>query len=208
MYAVAHSFSSRDPSYFKRIVSYITNTKGTDLLYKDKTYKDFISDVRKYTEEPERDVYVLVDSTIFTKSPISKLGNFGILGDPKPVWNFSLNRCLNLIIKVVCPFGEVNLKTLEARFRIKIRRMVVYDREKGRVIVERDVLPNPSLPTFYIFKWKNVYLSSVILPANERAVIVRMFFFKEKFDEFQLVHDNFPWVVIYKVKRDGTHNSS
>ena len=208
MYAVAHSFSSRDPSYFKQIVSYITNTKGTDLIYKDKTYKDFISDVRRYTAEPKRDVYVLVDSTIFAKSPISKLGNFGILGDPKPVWNFSLNRCLNLLVKVICPFGEVNLRTLEARFRIKIRKMVIYDREKGRVIVERDVLPNPSLPTFYIFKWKNVYLSSVILPANERAVIVRMFFFKEEFDEFQLVHDNFPWVVIYKVKRHGTHNSS
>ena len=206
-YAIAHSFSSQDPDYFKRIISYVTNTKNTEHLYKGKTYIDFLSDLKGYTLEPKNDVYVLIDSTIFTKWPISKLGGFGLEENPKPVWNFSLNKCLNLLIKVICPFGEVNLKTLEARFRVKVRRMVIFDREKGRVITERYVLSNPSLPTFYIFKWRNVYLSSVISPANERTVIVRMFFFRENFDEFQLVHDNFPWVVIYKVKRHGTHNS-
>jgi len=201
-YSIARSLITENPEESYRFVSFITNHKIPQ--YNDLSFKKFLNTVKNYKKPPEKDVYVLIN-----KKALFYYGMYqiGMIGSGKnsfrlPAFKF-FQECKKISAgRFHCSFITVKRRPLSFKTGINkknsnIYRIVIKDgnrkisinwNKKGKLVAE------------VVLKGDKGYL---ILVDKDFAnsIINKMFVLRDKFRHFTLVYDNFPFTVLYRVKR-------
>ncbi len=199
MYSIARSLITYNEDEAFKLVSFITNHKKS--YYNNFSFNKFRSEVLSYKELPERDVYIPVFRKFLFYQYMYMLGMIGSKEKEfmLPAYKI-LKKCkkegkdflCGKIIKVK-DNGDINLLLTGRNInRIVIindiqRREIPYNK-KGRYILQIRI------------KGKKAYYT-LIEKIFFNSIINRMYFLKDNFKHFQLVYDDFPYVVLYKAKR-------
>ncbi len=198
-YAVAHSLVLEDEGRAERIVSYVSNNRELDLRYRDRDYREFLRDAVSYGESLRNEVYVLLSPDLLMKPLIRQIGSYGTDREPEfRAIGSEIYYCEQVGALVDCGIFVFDTERgTPIRLPADTFRVYVYDRDGGRLLSE---LPGSDGGRFVLIfvKDKGRYYASLVERGFVNSNLVRWFLFR-KSSHMDLVYDNFPLVVLYRV---------
>ncbi|RMA93294.1 hypothetical protein [Hydrogenothermus marinus] len=217
MYSFANSMYTTNPKRTYKLISYLTN-KGTKNLIKKNNLinikiDEYLNLVDNYKEKPKKDVYIFIYGRDLHSDFIPMIGFAGtkIQKFQLPLVK-SFYKCMEKDNLIKCPTFSYNLEN--NTFLVKnqnISQVIFVDREKR---IHKKVnflyelsnknqtnLINDKNLVLEIIKTKdNKYYELLVSDIFINTMIDKMFVKANKFKNFQLVYDNFPNLVVYKIK--------
>ncbi len=206
LFFISHFFGLKDENKAKNIVAFATN-------HYFKEYKE-ITDVEKLKEKiyscnetPSRPVYIAITRKEFTNKYMLVIGAYSEKNKNVPVAS-SLLKCKTEEEYYDCYFMKLDKKTNSIEWKnekfeeeLPFKKIVLIDESTLKletVLAEsKDEEKNKILEILKRDE-EHVYFS-IIHKDFENTIINRMYFLKDNFKNFQLIYDNFPYLVVYKV---------
>ncbi len=200
-YSIARSLLTNSEKEAYKFVSFITNNKYN--TYSELSFEKFLKKVRKYTEKPKNDVYVLLNEKTLYYKDIYYLGMLGsnIKSFSLPAFKY-LGKCKEDDKWYNCQIISIKKEHLSYKVKIKKAKSDIYRfviKSEGKKIA---FLWNKkgSTTAEVIIKGGNAYIV-LINKQFEKSILNRMFILRDRFRNFSIVYDNFPYTVVYRVKR-------
>ncbi len=203
-FAVAHSFISDDFNRVKKLISYVSNERELSIKYRDKTYKDFLIDVSKYSKPLRNRVYILLSPDLLIKPFIRNLGSYGTTLIPKNKLIASdIHFCENEGNIKNCYLIKYDIKDKSIEdLSINVASVFIYDRDNKKILKEHLINPAYDYILFFIKDSENYYAVSIdkdLISSN----IVRWMLLKEHPEDLCLIYDRFPLLVVYEVSNES-----
>ncbi len=197
-YCIARSFITYSEEEAFKLISFITNNKREK--YKNLEFEEFRKKVFSYNEKSKNPVYI----PIFNKYLYYQyLYMIGMIGSGKKEFNLpafkvfkeckkegKIYNCGNILeidknLKINMLIKGNNIKKIVA---VKDKnRFGLENNKEGNLILEIRIKDNKA----YFTLVENLFYKSIIN---------RMYFLREKFKNFELVYDDFPYMVVYTLK--------
>ncbi len=206
LFFVSHFFGLKDEDKAKNIIAFATNNylkeyeKITDVsALKQKIYS--------YNEKISRPVYVAITRKEFTNKYMLVIGSYSEKNKEVPVAS-SLLKCKSGDEYYDCYFFNLDKKTNIIKWKNEkfenespFKKIILVDEStlklKTTLFEDKNSKSNKTLE---ILKKDNDNLYfSVIHKDFENTIINRMYFLKDRFKNFELIYDNFPSLVVYRV---------
>ncbi len=201
IYAVAHSFISKDEKKARNIIAYVSNNIELKEKFKDKDYKDFLKEAMNYRKPIKNNVYILLSPDLLMKPLIRQVGSYGTDLSPKfeAIGSdiFFCERSSDIVDCGILTYDIRNKKFIDIKADIDI--IYFYDRNTKRFTRKYHISSNKNFILFFIKDRKDYY--AVVVDADlKNANLVKWFLLKRSSEQFELIYDNFPLVTLYKVK--------
>ena len=200
MYAISRSLLTYDEDFSYKLISFISNEKN--LKTKKLSFEVFLKNVELYRKKPTYTVYIPLYKKMLFLQYFYMLGMIG-----SGIKEFNLpaykvfQECKREKSGFLCGGFFKIRKDLSFSFEKTTGKNVkkiaiVSDKRK----IYRDWDKNGNLYLQVRIKNGKAYFT-LIDKTFYKTVFNRMYFLKEDFKHFECVHDDFPHMVLYKVKR-------
>lgn len=213
LYFMTKAFMTKEEEEAKNLIAFITNYPANSYLndIRQKGIEAVLIDAAKYSKDNRVPVYIYLNQLILSMRIVHGIGLndeavkkdtekvFGDLFKCEPVSNEK-----EIFDCVYTAFHDGKKDTL-IRNNADVKRAyreIYYIERQTKALSLISLNENaPNNTALYIIKAVNGDLYSI--PVTERArhsVYNRMFLLADKFKNFEIVYDDFPYTVVYKVK--------
>ncbi len=201
LFAIAHSFLMSDEEKALNMLDYVSNERDLAFLYRGKNYKDFIKVAYEYKKPLKESVYILISPDLFVKRFIRQVGSYGTSIEPEyKTIGSDIHFCKPNGAIQECGILRYDSKRMKPIYvEGKPNRVVVYDRNSSSLLKEHIIDPSSEEILLLVRNgdtYYATYIDVVVFDTN----IVKWFFLKKHSDRLEVVHDNFPLLVVYRVK--------
>lgn len=210
MFAIAHSFMLEDEDLMRKIIAYTTNVRNLHVIYKDKTYKDFLKEAYAYDKPLKEDVYVVITPDMFLKPFLINLGSFGTNYErfKKVPYASDIIFCKEKEDLYDCGVVVLTKKDFKPVSPYDGDILLV-DRHRGVIkALNRSESAGQEDFVLLVIKDKAEVFAIQIRRFMLNSMLTRMALIGENIKGFEIVYDRFPYIVVYRVKReDGSAGS-
>lgn len=213
LYFIAKSLMTSEAETAKKAIAFATNNKAADYLRTGTTLQELNERITSYTDSPNRPVYVAVDSSMVDYSFIKKLGLFEIQSDngTLPLMTQPMSCAYPETVKGIfnCrsmfdfDIGTFEVLPLPAKPDIKdiYREIVFINRDSSTIKkIWYNKRSSSDKTLELIYKHGALYFMIVDNQAKE-TIFHRMYSLRAKVENFELIMDRFPSLVVYRVIR-------
>lgn len=219
MYFIAKSLMTDNETEAKNSIAFISNNLTKDYLKKDTTLSGLAEKAYAYDGFPTNPVYVVIDRSMIEYSFIHKLGleSKQISDDKFPLLN-NPNKCRPLVPddplhgpgeKYDCRILTFDLAARKvSSFQEGLNILDVYreitfidrNRSESELLHQNNKSTSDKTLQIILAKDANLYFM-VADPLAKNSLLNRMYAMKGYFNNFMVVYDDFPHMVVYKMKR-------
>ena len=197
-YCIARSFITYSEEEAFKLISFITNHKREK--YKNLKFEEFRKKVFSYKEKPKNSVYI----PIFNKYLYYQyLYMIGMIGSGKKEFNLPAFKVFKECKKEGNIYNCGNILEIDENLKINMLikgkniKKVVAVKDENRFDLENNKEGNLILEIR--IKDNKAYFT-LVETIFYKSIINRMYFLREKFKNFELVYDDFPYMVVYTLK--------
>lgn len=197
-YCIARSFitSSEDEAF--KLISFITNHKRKE--YKDLKFDEFRKKVSSYKRKPKNPVYILIFNKYLFYQYFYMIG---MISSGKKEFNLPAFKIFKECKKKGKIYNCGNILEIDGNLKVNMLvkgkniKKVVAVKDKKRFELENNKGGNLVLEIR--IKDSKAYFT-LVEKLFYKSIINRMYFLREKFKNFELVYDDFPYMVVYTLK--------
>ncbi|MGO9613020.1 MAG: STT3 domain-containing protein [Dissulfurispiraceae bacterium] len=213
LYFISHSLMTNDEDRAAQEISFLTNKRTEDYLKEDTTLAEVKQQISLYKLPPLNPVYVVIDELLLTREYLYMIG----------IDRQKIEKSMTPLLRVA--HGCDNLKSASAHqydcsiFKFndtsmdivssngqsdvkKIFREAVYiDRSSHTVkpLFHNDKSSSEKQLQIIRTKERNIYFM-IADPLILESILNRMYTLRDNFRNFELVYDDFPYMVVYRAK--------
>jgi dolichyl-diphosphooligosaccharide--protein glycosyltransferase len=225
---IARSFMTDNELTSKQTISFVTNNLTGEYLFSGQAVSKIVEQSSSYGALPNRQVYIVIDRMMMEYPFLQSLGFSGDFKEGQDLNLFQeAKKCRQLDVSqlsnvetrslsqssddrhdcyffhVSIPSGEISIPEGKSDIRDIFREILYIDRKEGRAVVLHHNSQSFSQKILQIIKNKRGDLYFMVADlAVRHSIMNRMYALSDSFEHFELVLDDFPHLVAYKVKRD------